>query len=157
MARLIFPIFIFLLVLGCSPSASSDTDYFKAVERYWPEAQAEFKNQSAFYERHAEGFREGAELRRNVAASLGRSDDGVSTDNVASQSEANAEAARWLSEAKLTSVSNIRCVPANALPGENCEMEVVVTGTDGKEHKMGGAWRFDKIDDAITIVDMIQQ
>lgn len=150
--------FISALVLAaCAPSAPTDADYFAAVERFWPNVQAEFKSQSDFYNRHAEGFREGAELRRDVAARLGRADDGASTDGVAKQSQANAEAALWLSNAKLTSISNIRCASAEGLSGENCEMDVFVTGADGKDHKMGGAWRFDEVDGQLTIVGFVQK
>lgn len=144
------------LATGCAPSASSEVDYKSAVEDFWPTAQARWAEKAEFFDSHAESFRRGAELRRSVSASLGRKDDGASTDKTANESADAARFSRWLSTASVEDVENIRCIPATNLPGENCEMEIFIKGLDGKDDKISGAWRFDQLNGKLAIVGYVQ-
>ncbi|QTD57265.1 hypothetical protein [Parasphingorhabdus cellanae] len=150
----LFPALI--LSIGCAPSAPSKVEYKSAIEDFWPTAQAKWAEKAEFFDSHAESFRRGAELRRSVSASLGRQDDGASTDETANESADAARFSRWLSTAAVEDVENIRCVPAANLPGQNCEMEVLIKGLDGKDDKISGAWRFDKLDGKLAIVGYVQ-
>lgn len=139
-------------LFSCTFFTPSKDDYFQAVKAYWPAMQARWKSDAEFSERHAASFREGAAMERRMSSRFRQAKPSGRFTDVAQKSEIAAKAERWLSLSRLKSISNIRCVPADKLPGENCEMQVHLIGVDGKEEQLNGTWRFDVIDNKISIV-----
>lgn len=138
---------------GCSPS---EDDYVAALERHWPAEQRAQQGRANFFADHADSFERSAERSADIARRLG-------TDNALSEkasltarsARSQQKEAEYIAAAAFVRARNISCAPASPLPGENCEATVTIRGTDGKEHDITLARRFDELDGQLEVVGAI--
>lgn len=148
----LFALLMFVLLLFLE----EQEEYFEAVETYWPNVQAHWQKRTEFSKQHAQQFREGAALSQRVSAKLGQAAPDNRAEQIAREVEREVGYYLWLSQSKLKSLNNVSCVPADDLPGENCEMKLTLIGTDGKEKVLTSGWRFDEVDGKTTVVGNFQ-
>ncbi len=139
-----------------SACGASDADYLAAVKRHWPKEQAVMRERADFADNMASKFAESAARSAQITASLRPASGGdeVAKAHLATSKDNKAEAdqARYLSQSTVTAVRDVRCAPAQGVPGDTCEMTVTIKGPDGKPHDVPGRWRFDQVGGALTVV-----
>lgn len=138
---------------ACSPS---EADYVAALERNWPAEQRAQKGRASFFADHATSFERSAERSADIARRLG-TDNALSEDASRTAQSARLEQreAAYIAAAKFVRARSISCAPASPLPGENCEAKVTIRGTDGEEHDIVLARRFDERDGQIEVVGTV--
>lgn len=138
---------------ACSPS---EANYAAALERNWPAEQRAQKGRASFLADHATSFERSAERSADIARRLG-TDNALSEDasRTAQNARSEEKAAAYIAAAAFVRARNINCVPASPLPGENCEAAVTIRGTDGEEHDIVLARRFDERDGQIEVLGTV--
>ena len=138
---------------ACSPS---EADYVAALERNWPAEQRAQKGRASFFADHATSFERSAERSADIARRLG-TDNALSEDASRTAQSARLEQreAAYIAAAKFVRARSINCAPASPLPGENCEATVTIRGTDGEEHDIVLARRFDERDGQIEVLGTV--
>ena len=149
---------IFMLsgLLLLSACGASDADYLMAVKRHWPGELAVMRQRADFAENMAKKFAESAARSAQITARLRPASvgDEVAKAHLATSKDNQAEAdqARYLSNSTVTAVRDVRCAPAEGVPGDVCEMTVTIKGPDGKPHDVPGRWRFDQVGGSLAVV-----
>lgn len=138
-----------IMISSCVPS---EADYFEAIEDHWPNVQNDWLRKAEFAEGHAAAFQKGADLSKRVSKNLGVGDTSGSSLEIVEENTQKAEEARWASTSKPVSLTDLRCVLAEGLPGEVCEVRLQVRGTDGNKMDIDALWRFDEVRGELTIV-----
>lgn len=140
-------------IAACSPS---EGDYAAALERNWPAEQMAQKGRASFFADHATSFERSAERSADIARRLG-TDNALSEDanRTAENARSEEKAAAYIAAAAFVRARDISCAPASPLPGENCEATVTIRGTDGEEHDIVLARRFDERDGQIEVVGTV--
>lgn len=60
--------------------------------------------------------------------------------------------AKYLASSVFVRVTEVHCVNAGNMPGQNCEITFVVRGPDGKEGVRNGSYRLDKREGRTAVV-----
>lgn len=138
------------LAAACAPS---DASYLEAVRAEWPSEQVEQRGRAGFYADQAKEFEQSSRRSAEISASLGADDKiSVAHREAALDARASADEARYLARSELVGVKDVRCAGAAPIPGENCEMTIIVRGPDGMEHELPASWRFDRVKGKLRIV-----
>ncbi|NJM51780.1 MAG: hypothetical protein HC843_13685 [Sphingomonadales bacterium] len=152
---------------ACAPS---DSDVEQAVRDNWPREQAALQERGRFLIDQSESFAKSAarsarienKLKNNpfFKDSATANDDGDSVSKSHGETsraqKAEAQEALALAEAKIKSVSNIRCKEAVNKPGQFCEFDVQLAFKNGEENTASSAYRFDEVDGKFQIVGLAE-